>query len=517
MQVTTPAPSHVLLRGWLRGWGGLLCVIAIGYTFTHWLWLYFKWGGSEEAVTLIGNLAWIPMNLLVIALAARAARRSLLPTATRRAWGLIALAYGANLLGDVVFLGYETQGLPTFPSWADAAYLAVYPLLLAAILSFPTQPLKGEERVTFWLDAAIVLVGGGMVLWHLVLLPTATSSYGGWLEAALSFAYPAADLVLLFGIATIALRPIPAAQRLTLLLLMVTFALNNVGDIGYSYLSLQGSYVSGDWPDALWMLALLVLATSAQVQWATGQQVDEGQGAEGDQTRLLAGLPYAAIALGYGLLLYEIRDQWRTPLANLIDGAVLLTALVVVRQMAAIRVARRAQTAIEQAKQALEQANSDLEARVAERTATLAEALARQEAQARELAASLVRQQELYQTVNALSVPLIPLRDDVLVVPLIGQIDQERARRVVEVVLQQASATRARQIFLDLTGVAMVDREVAQLLISTASSLRLLGAQTILVGISPEVAQALVHLGIDLSAIETAATLQTGIKRVLAN
>jgi rsbT co-antagonist protein RsbR len=110
-----------------------------------------------------------------------------------------------------------------------------------------------------------------------------------------------------------------------------------------------------------------------------------------------------------------------------------------------------------------------------------------------------------------LSTPLIPISDDVTVMPLIGAVDSRRAQQVMETLLEGIAQTRARVAILDITGVPVVDTQVANALIRAAQSVKLLGAQVILTGIRPEVAQTLVGLGADLSAITTRSSLQSGI------
>jgi anti-anti-sigma regulatory factor len=178
---------------------------------------------------------------------------------------------------------------------------------------------------------------------------------------------------------------------------------------------------------------------------------------------------------------------------------------------AILRQAQEARAATERSAAALEQANAELERRVGERTAALAAALTAQQQQYEELQQSLAAQQQLTALVADLSLPVIPVRDDVLVAPLVGNISNVRTEDLLATVLHQVEIRRARALILDVTGVAVVDTQVGQTLIKMAAAARLLGTQTILVGIRPEVAQTLIGLGIDLGILQTAATLQEGL------
>jgi rsbT co-antagonist protein RsbR len=114
-------------------------------------------------------------------------------------------------------------------------------------------------------------------------------------------------------------------------------------------------------------------------------------------------------------------------------------------------------------------------------------------------------------TLRELSTPLIPISDTVMVMPLIGALDAQRTQQIMETLLHGISTSRAQVAILDITGVAVVDTQVANALLQAAHAVRLLGAQVALTGIRPEVAQTLVGLGVDLSGIVTYSTLQSGI------
>jgi rsbT co-antagonist protein RsbR len=114
-----------------------------------------------------------------------------------------------------------------------------------------------------------------------------------------------------------------------------------------------------------------------------------------------------------------------------------------------------------------------------------------------------------------LSTPIIPISDGVIAMPLIGAIDSARAQQVLEALLTGVGEQRASTAILDITGVQVVDTQVANALLRAAQAVKLLGAQVIITGIRPEVAQTLVGLGLDLSMITTLATLESGIARAL--
>lgn len=112
--------------------------------------------------------------------------------------------------------------------------------------------------------------------------------------------------------------------------------------------------------------------------------------------------------------------------------------------------------------------------------------------------------------INELSAPIIPIYRSVLVLPLVGAIDSRRAVVLMETLLDGVARQQASIVLLDITGVPIVDTGTAHHLIQAARAVRLLGAQIVLVGIGPEIAQTIVQLGVDLSGIVTRSDLQAG-------
>jgi rsbT co-antagonist protein RsbR len=118
-------------------------------------------------------------------------------------------------------------------------------------------------------------------------------------------------------------------------------------------------------------------------------------------------------------------------------------------------------------------------------------------------------------TLRELSTPLMPIADGVIAMPLIGAIDTMRAQQIMETLLNGVAEYRAQVAIIDITGVKVVDTQVAGALVRAAQAARMLGAQVVLTGISPEIAQTLVHIGAELRDMTTRATLQEGIDYAL--
>jgi rsbT co-antagonist protein RsbR len=121
------------------------------------------------------------------------------------------------------------------------------------------------------------------------------------------------------------------------------------------------------------------------------------------------------------------------------------------------------------------------------------------------------QQQELLE----LSTPVIKLWDGVLAVPMIGTLDSARTQLVMEALLQRIVETGSQLAIIDITGVPTVDTLVAQHLLKTVSAIRLMGAECIISGIRPQIAQTIVHLGIDLQGIASKANLADALALAL--
>jgi rsbT co-antagonist protein RsbR len=114
--------------------------------------------------------------------------------------------------------------------------------------------------------------------------------------------------------------------------------------------------------------------------------------------------------------------------------------------------------------------------------------------------------------ITDISTPVIRVWDNILALPIIGTLDSQRTQVVMENLLTEIVATGSSIAILDISGVPAVDSLVAQHLIKTVSATRLMGAECIISGIRPEIAQTVVHLGIDLSNVVTKSTLASALK-----
>ena len=122
----------------------------------------------------------------------------------------------------------------------------------------------------------------------------------------------------------------------------------------------------------------------------------------------------------------------------------------------------------------------------------------------------IIREQQ--EAIRELSTPVLQVRERLLILPIIGAIDPQRARQLTEQLLRGIRTNRARVVVIDITGVAALDSNVANHLVQTVEASRLLGATVIVTGLSPEIAQTLVTIGVDLGKMNTVGDLQGGIE-----
>jgi rsbT co-antagonist protein RsbR len=126
---------------------------------------------------------------------------------------------------------------------------------------------------------------------------------------------------------------------------------------------------------------------------------------------------------------------------------------------------------------------------------------------------ALIRRQE--SAIDALSTPLIPLQDDVVVMPLVGELDARRVHRIREELVDGLHARGARVAIIDLTAIPSIAPEVAGGLLRAAQAARLVGARVVFTGVQADTAKQLVEIGMEWQGIDTARSLQDGFARAM--
>ena len=252
-------------------------------------------------------------------------------------------------LGEYIWTYFEevTHQTP-FPSMADAAYLAAYPLLLVAILFLPARPLFASKRIRIVLDSLMIMVAIVTVSWYFILGPTILAGDESLLAKIIGSAYPLADLVLVFCTLLIIYRAPDPRMRQPTYLLAFALTLIILGDSIFDYLSLNNTYTTGTILDISWTIGYMLIVIVALQMWAIWLS-DALAGAPAPSVTfappskpidhiLHAALPYVVVPLIAILIAYTIRthgdEQYE---GGVYVGSAVLLILIFLRQIFAIR------------------------------------------------------------------------------------------------------------------------------------------------------------------------------------
>ncbi|MBN1936354.1 MAG: STAS domain-containing protein [Anaerolineae bacterium] len=230
------------------------------------------------------------------------------------------------------------------------------------------------------------------------------------------------------------------------------------------------------------------------------------------------GIIYLTIAL------IEISGQWnawllpyesRFPADLLVSGQVIgvwlmamLAWLSAGSLFDAVAEARFNLSQTQQRERELQQIRADLEAQVAERTWALEQALV-------DMRESAAEQQVLLDTIRRQSFPVIPIWNKVVALPVVGVLDAQRADQLLTSLLDGIQQYNAEVVLLDVTGAPLIDREAAAALVQAINGARLIGAECVLVGVSPDVAARLVDLNLDLGGLVSRVDMAAGVRYAL--
>lgn len=271
----------------------------------------------------------------------------------RRASFRLVCAFAFYLLGNVVSFLMQQQPaiVQSFPDPSDIFFLAFYPITMLALLSFPFRPHTAADWLAFALDAAMMMVGMSTLFWQMNLQPLLASDNMLSYEMLSIFGYSIGDLVLLFGITVIILRDPAYGTQTPLFMLAIAFLLLYVTDIRDVY---QNSlYIEANTTilDLSWLYMHFMIALSAQYQVWQSRRLAPCPAHKSERSFRI--VPYAGVLFGYGLVIKVLSEQWAQPVAKLLLGTVILTLIVITRQIIVMRENDRL-------RQSLEHTNSQL-------------------------------------------------------------------------------------------------------------------------------------------------------------
>jgi diguanylate cyclase (GGDEF)-like protein/PAS domain S-box-containing protein len=296
-------------------------------------WLTFDLGSpaAQRALADVGEAALDVLAGVIVLWAARRAQIRRI----RIGWAVLGIATLIYAIGDGTWAWLDlVGGSASSPSMADVAYVAYYPLVVAALFMFQRPVSVRRDTVRFAVDSLIVVVGGGIVVWHTLFRPVLESLDPNPLSAAFSLGYPIGDLVLLFGVAAIALRHPPDIEPAALTALVGGLGLMFVADVGYGQLNLTGSFGLVRWPDTMYLSSTLLIALAGYFE-AHPSAASEGRGRA--MSRWLLGLPYVTLAAGYWVLIALALGRVTGELTEVLFGVAVLTAMVLIRQELVLR------------------------------------------------------------------------------------------------------------------------------------------------------------------------------------
>jgi diguanylate cyclase (GGDEF)-like protein/PAS domain S-box-containing protein len=321
------------LRDWTTDRGSRV-VIAIGLFLVAYLgWQVFRWGGRGHQQA-IGDSAFWPINLAASLLCWRIARRRDFEPRVRRAWWLIGAGLLSYLLGDIIQFIYESilHAVPyPFPSAADLFYLGFYPLALVGILQFPRVRRTRAGLVSAALNGSTLLVAAMAIVWFVLLAPVEETLGGTLLQKIVTIAYPCGDLVLLCGVTLLLIERSSAFRGWVQFLFSMSLVVFVVTDIIYGRLLLSNSYIGGDPIDTGWMVAIALMALSANEVGTTSGKPFTERSALLDREGTWF-LPYVTFAVTFGLMVASFGDG-----DDRAKGAIGFTAAAAVLVLACLR------------------------------------------------------------------------------------------------------------------------------------------------------------------------------------
>ena len=316
---------------------GTVAFVTALYAVLYLVWEQSHWG-SPTARALIGNLAFMPLNLGVMTLFALASKQEILDPAVRRALSLLALGGAMVFTGNAISASYVMTLHDSPPvSWADPFYLSDSLLTLTALLSFPLARRTRMERRKFLLDAAMVLVGGAVAIWYFSVRPTAASQQSSLVVTLMAFAYPLASMLVLLGVTTVLLRRPIDGNRWAFGLMVTGVSVGVVADLTFNLVQLEVGSRSASWADAVFLVCYVMLIGSGELYWRRPVARREASAVPFTRFKAISPLPYLAVGTTYVLLLVVALRPWSDPISGLAVGALLVTGLVVLRQLLTVR------------------------------------------------------------------------------------------------------------------------------------------------------------------------------------
>jgi len=322
-------------RAWIQDWGNGLTLVIAAYALLY-LWVMSSAQPSLK-LHVLRALAFLPMNAAAAALALRASLRLETDPRIRRALRMIGNGYTCVFVANATafYSWYHHNGNP-LADWTNVLYFGFYSFGLAGLLSMPLARRVRNEYWKFMLDAGTVIVGGGLAIWYLVIIPSSTYQLDGFWGTFWSLAYPIASMLLLLGVVTAFMRRPAQTNSGTPAMLLAGLLLYLVSDLATDITVLRFGWGSMNWTDVIYLLAYVVI-TFALARYTSKPPVIAAESDNTTRSQPFTFLPYISLAVCYALLGVVAVRRWPEPMSVLAIGGIVITALVVIRQIAAVR------------------------------------------------------------------------------------------------------------------------------------------------------------------------------------
>ena len=343
------------------------------------LFIHFLWIGlipptplrGSVSVLLVAVDSWLAAGMLFSAARQMRINRRILG----EAWGIIAAAYLLWALGHTIWaVRYGILKQSSFPSLADAFYLAFYLLFLIGILRLPTTHMRQREQLRLLLDLGIVVISAALVVWTFLINPSvAEMGRQPTSVMLLSLAYPVGDLVLLWSMSVLIYRRINTTRRLPLYLLSASILAIVLTDLFFGMPILRNGSTAGTIVDLGWGFAGLAAALAglalirelSRTDAIEDLTIETGGGEPGESLSLY--FPYLWLVVAYLLLSWNLHGVLPRNYTPLSLGIGLIIVLVVSKQLYSLWENSRMY-------EQLQKVSGELEARVHKRTEELAQA-----------------------------------------------------------------------------------------------------------------------------------------------
>ncbi len=320
--------------GFADGWTGALAIGVIVYVAAA---IYVTVAGfaPRPALDFYLLLSDQPASLAAAVLAVVAARTAAQPAA-RRTWKFLAAALITYIFGNIIDFYYRVADIEPFPSAADVAYLAFFPVLFAGFVVAVRASSLRASWGRLLLDSLILVIGFGTFFWFFVISPAAAASEEEFARFALTQAYIALDCLMLMAIGVLLMNSTSCPlRRTTLVLLTGSFGMMFLADIVWATSVVTGSYLPGNFSDVLYLACYAGLAAAAQVQ-IRDRSRPERQTTQGSAI-LTQSLPYAGLVLSFFVLVYFAARDGSSPATTMTISIFVLAILVMARQSVIVK------------------------------------------------------------------------------------------------------------------------------------------------------------------------------------